>query len=367
MTHTHAGARRRAAPRRGGLAAVAVLALAAFGCTVIRVPVSQLGDPSADVRGAIAAPQVELWLESGGDVAPAESQRAFEEARAALAAALARRGTPAPADESEVVLYVRERAVVRTASRKNDQVWGAVGIAVGAVIAVAVVVVAIVAGKGSGGSVPHVAPAPHTAGGAPGTAVAAGAATAARPAPVGIPGSAPGVAPRPAPVVPGGIASRPPPVVPGGMASPPAPVARPRPMPQPGGGYSGGGAAVAVELNVPLGPVEPAVAYVDPGVPPPEPVAEPWPDEEVAAPDVAPPPVTPALPPPAPLAWEKRGFFSGDEIVLDLVLVERRTGRTIWQREIHESADPRDAEAVSRAVDDALRGVPAFAVTVPPA
>ncbi len=61
-------------------------------------------------------------------VDPAESQRAQEESRAALQAALDGRGVPA--SDAEAVLVLRERAVARTAERRRNQGLATAGIVV---------------------------------------------------------------------------------------------------------------------------------------------------------------------------------------------------------------------------------------------
>ena len=98
------------------LRAVALVALASLSCTTVRVPASAI--PAAvPVRGDVAEPQVELWVESGGKVSPAEAERFAADARAALGAALASRRLA----EGEQLLVVREQGVSRTGSRHADQ------------------------------------------------------------------------------------------------------------------------------------------------------------------------------------------------------------------------------------------------------
>ncbi len=355
-------------PRRSaGLRRIAILALLAFGCSVVRVPVSELGEPSTPARGTIADPQIELWLEGGGAVLPGEPELALAESRAALASALEGRG--APEAQSDAVLYVRERAVARTDSRRHDQIAAGVGLAVAAVAVVAIVVLAIVSGKGGGGggASKALAAAPRASGGVVAKAASAGARPAASAArAVGgsaragsVVASAPRLAPAPGPTP--ATAPRPAPV--GGPR--PAPVAGPRPALAPGAVSSPGGgdvqvvAGIDVEVPVPY-PGEAAV-YAQESAPveaPPEGsgAEEDWGD---ALP--APPVAATVLPPPAPLDVVGRGFFAGDETVLDLVLVDLRTGRTLWQKTVREDCDPRDRAAVARALERALRGQPAFA------
>ena len=294
------------------LAAIAALTL---GCATVRVPVSELGEPAPLARGAIAAPEVELWIESGDPVSPAESEQAFREAHAALESALA--GRAAGAEDSEYVLYVRERAVVRTASRRTDQTLAVAGIAVAAVAIVVVVVLAVVGGKGAP-SVPKV----H----APSAAAA------------------------------------PPRLVPRGVPAPPrgAPVSLP--LPRGGGGTAvhppGVDAWIDVVARTP-GAAEPppvdawsAGPGADPWAAPPG--EDPWAGAgdgrswgEGAVP-------APALPPVAALDVSRRGFFARDAFVLDLVLVERRTGRPVWAKSIQRDADARDARAVAEGIEEGL-------------
>ena len=305
---------------------LAALTALTFGCATVRVPVSGLGEPAPLVRGAIAAPEVELWIESGEDVSPAEAAQAFQEAHAALGSALASRS--AGAEDAEYVLYVRERAVVRTASRRSNQTLAVAGIAVAAVAVVVVVVLAVAGGKGAP-SVPKV--------------------------------RAPSVAPAP------------PRLVPRGVPAPPrgAPVA----LPLPRGG--GGSAVVPPDVDAWIeavartpGPAEahPGDAWAPaPGADPwaAAPGADPWAAPSGADPwaeeggtrswgEGAPAVPAPALPPAAALDVSRRGFFARDAFVLDLVLVERRTGRPVWSKAVHRDADARDAQAIAEGIEEGL-------------
>jgi hypothetical protein len=295
---------------------LAALTAFTFGCATVRVPVSELGEPAPLARGAIAAPEVELWIESGDPVSPAEAEQALREAHAALGSALA--GRAAGAEDSEYVLYVRERAVVRTASRRTDQTLAVAGIAVAAVAIVVVVVLAVVGGKGA----PSV-PKAH----------------------------APSAAAAPARLVPRGV-----PAPPRG-----APVA----LPLPRGGGDGTAAHppdvdawIDVVARTP-GAAEPPPVDAWAAGPGPDPWAappgeDPWAGEEAAGSWGEGAVPTPALPPAAALDVSRRGFFARDAFVLDLVLVERRTGRPVWARSIQRDADARDARAVAEGIAEGL-------------
>jgi hypothetical protein len=249
------------------------------------------------VRGGVAEPQLELWLESGRPVSPDESARATAEARAALGSALA--GVSAP--QGDAVLVVRAQGVARTDSRRSDQRAAVAGLVVGAVVVVAAVVAIVVAtngkglGKGGGGS----------------RAVAA----------------APRVA-RPIVRVPGSMSHG-------------ARVAR-----WPG-----------IDVN----------AFAGLEVPPPAPPqGEPpsagstWDEPSQGWASQAPPPpplddlAEVSLPQPPPLDVADRGFFAGDALRLELVVVDRRDGTPLWSKVVEAKVDPRDARAVRRLLDHAL-------------
>src|SRR5205085_3018963 len=141
---------------------IALTALLAFGCATVRMPAGSVGDEVGPVRGIVAEPQVELWLESGDPVTAQEASEAREQARAALQQALETQAiAPTPMGASDPVLVVRERGLSRTASRRRDQVGATIGLVVGAVVVVAVVVALVVAGKGDPGksAAPKAAPA----------------------------------------------------------------------------------------------------------------------------------------------------------------------------------------------------------------
>jgi hypothetical protein len=72
------------------------------------------------------------------------------------------------------------------------------------------------------------------------------------------------------------------------------------------------------------------------------------------APPEPPPPYVP--PPPPTMPVEERGFFDGDEVVIDLYLQDARSGDTLWSASARDWADPRDAAAVTRLLEQALAG-----------
>lgn len=280
--------RRSDAP--AGLRHVTFLTLFAFGCATVRAPASTIPD-TVPVKGGVAEPQLELWLESGRAVSSAESAEASAQAKAALEAALARASAP----QGEAILVVRAQGVARTASRRSDQRAAVAGLVVGAVVVVAAVVAVLVAthGKGGGSSAPRVA--------APPVRVPRGAPV--RPVPVFVP--------RPArPVVAVDV-------------------------------------SVGVEVPPPGGEVPPQWAYAEP-----PPV---W-EAEQPAPAWTPPAelASISLPPPPPLDLERRGFFEGDTLRLELFVVDPRYGTPIWTKVVEGEVDPRDAKAVEQLLSGAL-------------
>lgn len=269
--------------------ALALFALLLFGCHTLRAQAPGPGAP-ADVRDDVARPEVELWLESAEAVPDAEARAAMGEAQAALQRALAGREIDASALGAEdAQLFVRERAVARTASHRHDQTAAKVGLAVGFVALVVVAVVAAVSGKSS------------------------------RPPPP------PPPRPRAVPILPP-AGARPPPPVPW------------RPSP------AGPAFALGFELEVPLGrplvlrPSEPA-GPAAPGV--------------AAARDPR-----EALPPLPDLELERRGFFDGDDALIELDLVDRADGRLLWDRVVRGDADARDGEQIGALVESALADQP---------
>jgi hypothetical protein len=333
-----------------------------FGCTTVRVPVSGLAPDVGPIRGTIAEPQVELWLESADPVRPDEAAAASEATRAALASALEGRGEDDAA--ADAVLLVRERAVARTSSRRSAQGWAVAGIVVGAVVVVAAVAIAIVAGA----KPPRSSAKPATArvGPRPASSPAVAAPTGPRPAPstvVPAPRAAPArgvIAPHPAPPR---LAGPVPVAAP--VRTAPRPPGAPRPYPAPSYGYPYSAAypyptaypgfqvAFGVELAFPLPAPEPLVL----APPPPEPEEEEWdaePAEEEPEPLVEATPPLLVAPPPQPFDVEERGFFSGDVVQLELTLLDRRSGQVLWSRVVRRDVDPRDPGAVEAIVEKAL-------------
>ena len=275
-----------------GLRRAAVLTLLCFGCATVRVPASTIAE-TVPVRGGVAEPQLELWVESGGMVSPAESAEASAQARAALESALARVSTP----QGDSLLVVRAQGVTRTPSRRSDQRAAVAGLVVGAVVVVAAVVVLVATqGKGGGGGGPKLAR----------------GARAPRPVPVPVrPVPHPGT-PRPVPVFVGPASPR---VDVGVYAG----IDVPAPAPATPGHYVVEGPAERRDAQAP---------------------APAWPPaEELAA---------VSLPPPSPLDLGKRGFFEGDSLRLELVVVDRRAGTPRWTKVVEAEVDPRDAQAVER-------------------
>ena len=303
-----------------GLRRVAVLTLFGFGCATVRVPASTITG-TVPVRGGVAEPQLELWVESGKNVSPAESAEATAQARAALQAATSHLSAP----QGDSLLVVRAQGVTRTPSRRADQHAAIAGLVVGAVVVVAAVVVVLASGKGGGGGGSKVARAPRPAG--------------VRPAPAPVRAAPLPGAPRPVPTPLVVLAPSRPHVDVGlyaGFDVPP-------PAPDP---------AVPMHYVV-SGPQAPA---------PPQTLAHPPPGEEVAA---------ISLPPPSPLDVDKRGFFAGDTLRLELVVVDRKLGTPRWTKIVDAKVDPRDAQAVEKVLRDATADgsgwVPAGAVSEPAA
>ncbi len=328
------------------LATVALLTAFLFGCTTIRTPVAALGGP-IPVRDGLAEPQLALWLESAEPVSPEEAAAAEAKARAAIAGALEGRTV----GDGSTLLVVRAQGVTRTPSHRSDQTAATVGLVLGAVVVVVAIVVLLAEGKGGGGgkSVRGAGPAARGAGiRPPPVSPALPVAAAGRAAPVRA--GAAGLAARPAPV-------RPP--------------SGPRPAPSP--------RLPPVEHRRLHAPAITAGVYVDVG-PLPLP-ADPGPMEVVSSrelgalePLAAPGEAAPAeaagaapagleqvhLPPFAPLPLEERGFFAGDALVLELTLVDRVTGEARWTKWVEAEADPCDAEAVRRILDEALGEPPGW-------
>lgn len=291
--------------------AAALLTFVCFGCATVRVPSGAISEP-IPVRDGVAEPQVALWIEDTKGADPAATLRASAAARAALAQALEGRTD----FEGDAMLVVRAQGVTRTPARRKDQKLAVAGLVVGSVAVVAAVVAIAVATKGKGVR----GKAPASAAAAPAPKVASGA----RPAP------------RP------------------GGARPSAP---PRARPSDGRRH-GVGVWPAIGVHV-----DAAVPLSTPGstwTPPPPPAAAGTdPDAGGAAPDGGDRGASVeaiSLARPQPLPVDARGFFAGDEIMLELVLVDRHDGTPLWTKVVRREVDPCDARAVRRVVDDALAG-----------
>lgn len=300
---------------------VALVTLAAFGCTTVRVPVSSLEEELAPVSGAIAEPQVELWLESGKLVAEAELEEARQQVRAALDTALAgREVAPDALGAADPLLLVRARAVARTASRRTDQRTATAAAVVGLVVVIAAVIVIVIVSRDAPKSGPRVAKA------RPAAAPRVAAPVRALPAPRNTfrPAPAPGRhLPAPAP-----------------WAYRAAPSHRPHVW-------------LGFELLWLLPPPPYAIAPDD------------WARDEWVAEGAAPPPAAEpepvielAVPPLPDLSVTTRGFFAGDETVLEVDLFDRGTGALLWTKVVRDDVDPRDARAMTRLLDRALAKEP---------
>jgi hypothetical protein len=367
---------------------IALLAFVTFGCTTVRVPVSSLPERLGPVSGAIAEPQVELWLESGEPVPPAEIEAARQQVHAALGAALAGRTVdPDALGAADALLLVRTRAVARTASRRSDQRTAVVALVVGIVVVVAGVIVMVVVAKDAPRSAPRAAAsAPSASRAAPRLTAPARAAPAVR---AGAPALAPAVRPRPG----SGAVTRAVPA-PGGAARPspvpgvrPAPVSGGRRVPAPApfttvpapwapryapsyGPHVWFGfdfvyvlpepCCVVAPLEPPYpAPPPPEPAYAMPSTPPPASGEQVWADDLPGANE--PPPaesVDLAIPPPPAFSVESRGFLAGDETVLEVDLFDHATGALLWTRVVRDGVDPRDAPEVMKLLDRALENEP---------
>jgi hypothetical protein len=296
-----------------GLRWLALATTVTFGCATVRVPASAIADP-VPVHDGYPEPQVAIWVEDTNGVSPEESRRASEAARAAIVEAISGRTEY----EGDAVLVVRAQGVTRTPARRKDQNLAIAGIVVGSVVVVAAVVAMVVAGKGKGGggaAKAKAAPKP-----AAGAKVAAAAGSGVRVAPA--PGR--GMVPKPL----SRHASRRPRVV----------------VPSVGVWIDATGTPAPAPLPAPDRAEAPAR----------EPAS--WDDDasdedgSAEAPPVA--EVSLAAPPELPLA--QRGFFARDELLLELVLVDRHDGTPLWRKEVHAKVNPCDARAVRRVVDGAL-------------
>src|SRR3954467_566047 len=329
---------------------VALLVLSSFGCATVRVPAGTVDGAPPEV-GAVADPKVELWLQ-GSEPSASETLEAQKAARDALAIALARRHPdPAALGAEDPVIVVRERAGTRTDGRRREQVAAKVGLAVGFVaVAAAAVVLAVTSKHGgsgrSAGSAAKSTPSKAAAAAAPAAAAAqsatkpvatAAAKPVARPVLRPRPPAGPRAAPRATPV-------------------PAAPHFAPGPPPGPVYvGYPGGSFywSVNVGFHVHV-PFDSDIAD-DAGM---MPIATaPGPDEG-GDDEPPPPPPLPALPEMEKLPLSQRGFFDGDQTILEVDVVDRATGTILYTRRVKSGADPRDRGDVARLLDEALADLP---------
>jgi hypothetical protein len=323
------------------LATIAVLFT--FGCASVRAPATVLPD-SIPIHAGSADPQLALWVEGGEAPTQAEQQAAAGAAQRALAEGA--RGLQAPG-AGDGILVVRAQGITRTSGRRSNQVAGAAGLVVGIVVVVAVVILMLSEGKGGGGG-----RAPKASSGG-----ARAAPTPARAAPAVARAGGGTRAPIPLPV-------------PGPRVRPVRPVARPAPVPYAvppryphDGVYVWGDPWVSWGLYVDLTP--PPAPYAEPAyapqggfqqpvgsyvVAPPgaeaaqEAAAEDAPDEELPQ---APPELTEIrLGPPEPLPLDDRGFFAGDELLVELVVCDRTTGEPRLRKVARKEIDPTDPAKV---------------------
>lgn|GEM_PF-1700391 len=350
---------------------IALVTLLCFGCATIRVPIGAPAGEELAAAGGARETQLELWLESGESVSPAEQAEAWRAAHSALALALARRNVAADAlGAADPVLFVRERAVARTPSRRRDQTAAVVGLVVGFVVVVAVVAVVLVSSKG--GSAKPASAAGHSS--APPSAARPSGAKVAAAAPSAQPAGAarPSPAQRPAVALPpAGPAPR------AGPVGSPAPVvqqAEPLPhfysyTPAPRFYYD---PWLDLGLYIWISPEplvyaprdqgraddapdeqSPAARALEESAPPP-----PAADAPESAPPALPPPTRPALQLPTEPDYPvgERGFFAGDDTLLEISLLDRATGLLLWTRTVQDGSDPRNPRDLGKLFDEALTG-----------
>jgi hypothetical protein len=334
---------------------VALLVLVSFGCATVRLPAGTVEGAPPEV-GAVADPKVELWLEGGSEPSPSETLEAQKAARDALAIALARRHPdPAALGAEDPVIVVRERAVTRTDGRRHEQAAAKVGLAFGFVaVAAAAVVLAVTSKHGgsgrSAGSAAKSTPSKAAVAAAP---AAAAAQSATKAAPVATAAAKPVARPvaRPRPL-PGPRAT------PRGTPVPAAPHFAPGPPPGPVYvGYPGGSfywsVNVGFHVHVPFDSDIADDAEMVPIAPAPGP--DEGGDDE---PEPPPPPVLLALPEMEKLPLSQRGFFDGDQTILEVDVVDRATGTLLYTRRVKSGADPRNRGDVARLLDEALADLP---------
>jgi hypothetical protein len=335
---------------------LALIVAAAFGCTTLRAPAGSVDAPLSPAAGIVADPQVELWLEHTDVVPQQEAEAAQQQARAILATAMAERPIrTARFDAIDPIVVVRERAVARTGARKNAQTAAKVGIVVGFVaVAVAAIFVFIKGGNGGNGSSSHTATATAAAKAPAKVSAKAAPGAAARMAP------AARVAPRTAPIPNGPARPRPIPVRPLPLAPgpPPAYFGPPVYVAAPWHPWIVWNFGIWLDLTPHEYPVQGAESPPPPDAidgriaaapPPPE-------DDADVEPDAEPPPPGLELPPFAIPDVEHRGFFDGDEIRLQVAVLDRATGRLLWVNEAKTDGDPRDRRDIDHALDTVFAG-----------
>jgi hypothetical protein len=334
------------APRSRSLRLATVTVLFTFGCATVRAPVTTIPEV-IPVHGGRVDPQLALWVEGGDAPTAAEQQAAAQRAQAALAEAA--QGLEVPGDG---LLVVRAQGVTRTSDRRGKQVAGGVGIALALVVVVVVAILVLASSKGGGKSTapkakPSSAPAPSRA-----------AATPARAAPTPRVGGG-GAVIRPVPSMP--VPS------PGGIRPAPRPSVHPSARPAPPPGYAplvpNEGVVVwgdpwvnwgfYVDLTPP--PPTPPMPYVVQGVPQPvgsyvlAPAAAEEPSYAEVEVEPGPPELTELrLGPPPVLPLEERGFFAGDDLMVELVVVDRVTGEPRMRKLARKDADPTDVAEVRK-------------------
>jgi len=311
-----------AAPRPRSLRLVTVAALLTFGCAVVRTPATGMSEV-IPVRDGAADPQLALWVEGGDAPTAQETEEATARARAALSEAA--HGLEGPDGD---LLVVRAQGVTRTKGRRANQAASAVGLVVGAVVVVVVAIVALSQGKGGGSkgggkaSPARAAPSPRPRGGG------------FRPAPVPVAVRPPRFSPAPLPFAPrfphDGVALYDDPSIHLGLwfdLSGPVPYVPPQ-------GEAGFPQPIASYGATPGAPDEGDDLAFEPDVP--EPVSE------------------VRLSAPAPLPIEERGFFAGDDLVVELVSVDRLTGEPRLRKVARRSVDPTNAAEVRKFLRRAL-------------
>lgn len=325
-----------------------------LSCTTVQTHVSAIpGD--VDVDTGRLEPQVELWVESNRKLEAKEEEQYRADVRRALDQALAGRNQP----EGDVLLLVRAQGVTRTPGRRSDQHAAVAGIVVGAVVIVAAVVIVIVAGSHGGGHGDGGKRIASAAAPSPSRAVATPRPSGppprfvvppARSRPPPVPAIAP---PRPGPAHPAPPRPGPPPFR-------PRPIPPPAPIPWRFHDHHYGAVELGVDVwwALPLEPEPPL--YAVPAPPPEEPAAGEAPppasaaeEEPAAAPEG--PPSRFWIAPPMPLPVQDRGFFDGDRLRVEALMIDRHSGAVLWTKQVSRDADPRDPGAVRRAIDELLR------------